>query len=105
MTSSASPRSRTAALVQAPPGSSQTGPSYRVSVADALAHQFLVELDLPHPEPAGQEFWLPVWIPGSYLVREFARHVLQVQAWCADKPIALHKIAKNRWRAAPCNGP
>ena len=60
MTSSASPRSRTAALVQAPPDSSQTGPSYRVSVADALAHQFLVELDLSHPEPAGQEFWLPV---------------------------------------------
>ncbi|CDW92775.1 putative Peptidase M61, glycyl monoaminopeptidase [Thiomonas sp. CB2] len=105
MTSSRQPRSRNATLVQALPGISQTGPSYRVSVADALAHQFLVELDLSHPEPAGQEFWLPVWIPGSYLVREFARHILQLQAWCGDKPIALHKIAKNRWRAAPCNGP
>ncbi|MGC8508908.1 MAG: M61 family metallopeptidase [Thiomonas sp.] len=81
------------------------GPAYRVSVEDAQAHRFLVELDLPEPTPTGQEFWLPVWIPGSYLVREFARHVLQLQAWCAGKPVAVDKIAKNRWRVAPCPGP
>jgi predicted metalloprotease with PDZ domain len=81
------------------------GPAYRVSVEDAQAHRFLVELDLPEPTTTGQEFWLPVWIPGSYLVREFARHVLQLQAWCAGKPVAVDKIAKNRWRVAPCRGP
>ena len=60
---------------------------------------------MANPEPSGQEFWLPVWIPGSYLVREFARHVLRVQAWCDGKAVAIEKIAKNRWRVAPCSGP
>jgi predicted metalloprotease with PDZ domain len=76
-----------------------------VRVTDALAHQFGVELTLPDPAPQGQEFWLPVWIPGSYLVREFARHVLQVQAWCGKRRVAVAKTAKNRWRVAPCRGP
>ena len=84
--------------------SQPSGPSYRVFIADARSHQFQVELELADPAPDGQEFWLPVWIPGSYLVREFARHVLQVQAWCGDQPVAIAKIAKNRWRAAPCQG-
>jgi len=104
MTSSLTSRSRTA-QVRTQADKTPSGPSYRVSVDDAHAHQFLVELDLPEPEPAGQEFWLPVWIPGSYLVREFARHVLQVQAECKGQPVALRKIAKNRWRAAPSKGP
>ncbi|WP_079416967.1 M61 family metallopeptidase [Thiomonas intermedia] len=82
-----------------------SGPSYRVSIADASAHQFQVELDLADPAATGQEFWLPVWIPGSYLVREFARHVLRLQAWCGGKTVDIEKIAKNRWRVAPCDGP
>lgn len=82
-----------------------SGPHYRVAPQDLNAHQFRVELDLADPAPAGQEFWLPVWIPGSYLVREFSRHVLQVQAWCGGKPVEVDKIAKNRWRVAPCSGP
>ncbi|MGC9164031.1 MAG: M61 family metallopeptidase, partial [Thiomonas sp.] len=84
--------------------SSPAGPHYRVEIDDAQAHRFAVELVLHDPAPEGQEFWLPVWIPGSYLVREFSRHVLQVQAWCAERPVAVRKIAKNRWRAAPCGG-
>ena len=87
------------------PTSLTDGPRYRVVLADPQAHQFAVELDLSEPAPSGQAFWLPVWIPGSYLVREFARHVLQVQAWCGDKPVAVRKTAKNRWRVAPCSGP
>lgn len=94
-----SPRSRRSRAKAA------SGPTYRVSIADAQAHQFLVELELPDPASEGQEFWLPVWIPGSYLVREFARHVLHVHAWCDGQPVGVDKIAKNRWRAAPCVGP
>jgi len=86
-------------------GSAAGGPHYRVRCADAQAHHFAVELRLADPAPGGQEFWLPVWIPGSYLLREFSRHVLRVQAWCGDKAVAIDKTAKNRWRAAPCRGP
>ena len=98
---SASPSSKSHPAAQ----SAAVGPAYRISVKDALAHQFRIELDLPEPAPAGQEFWLPVWIPGSYLVREFARHVMRLQAWCGGRTVDVEKIAKNRWRVAACHGP
>lgn len=80
-------------------------PRYIVRLDDADAHLFHVEVELDAPDPEGQEFWLPVWIPGSYLVREFSRHVFEVGASCRGRTVAVRKLAKNRWRAAPCRGP
>ncbi|MDE2120433.1 MAG: M61 family metallopeptidase [Betaproteobacteria bacterium] len=77
---------------------------YRVRMRQLHAHVFDVELELDHPDPAGQELWLPVWIPGSYLVREFSRHVLQVRALGDGGELKVRKTAKNRWRVAPCGG-
>ncbi|MHB1690479.1 MAG: M61 family metallopeptidase [Thiomonas sp.] len=93
------------AVARATANAAAEGPHYSVRMDDMRAHLFAVELRLATPDPQGQEFWLPVWIPGSYLVREFARHVLRVEARCQGKPVALRKVAKNRWRAAPCRGP
>lgn len=45
---------------------------YRVEIADAQAHLFRVTLTLPAPAEQ-QVLSLPVWIPGSYMVREFSR--------------------------------
>jgi predicted metalloprotease with PDZ domain len=52
---------------------------YRVEAADRDAHLFQVTLTIPRPA-AEQRVMLPVWIPGSYLVREFARHLQGLQA-------------------------
>ena len=52
----------------------RAGIAYRVEVADANAHRFRVTLRVERPA-AEQRVSLPVWIPGSYLVREFARHL------------------------------
>lgn len=44
---------------------------------------------------------MAVWTPGSYLVREYARHVETVTAQNADgQPLCVNKISKNRWRVA-----
>jgi predicted metalloprotease with PDZ domain len=75
---------------------------YRIEVADAAAHQFRVTLTVN--APAAETFLtLPVWIPGSYLVREFARHVSALEAKQGDAVRALHALSKNRWRVA-CDG-
>lgn len=42
-------------------------------------------------------FSLPVWTPGSYLVREYARHVQDVQALGQTQPLTIEKITKNSW--------
>jgi predicted metalloprotease with PDZ domain len=52
--------------------------------------------------PAGQpsvELMMAVWTPGSYLVREYERHVEQVAARAPDgSPLVVAKTRKNRWR-------
>ncbi len=77
---------------------------YHVRMQQLHAHVYDVELEVRHPDAAGQELWLPVWIPGSYLVREFARHVLQLRAFSSHGELPVRKVAKNRWRVDPCDG-
>ncbi len=87
----------------APPGLPPT--RYRILALDPHAHLYEVRVTVESPAPDGQCFRLPTWIPGSYLIREFARHFTAVRAQTSDGPIAIDKIAKDRWQAAACTGP
>ena len=64
---------------------------YSIFPVNPGAHLFEVMMWVANPEPSGQELVLPVWIPGSYLVREFARHIDQVSAWACHRPPARLK--------------
>lgn len=48
---------------------------------------------------------LPVWIPGSYMVREFARNIVSIAAHAACEPVAIEKQDKCTWVCAPTQGP
>src|SRR6185369_3450703 len=76
--------------------------TYRIDIADAHAHLFRVTLTVPNPAPQ-QVLSLPVWIPGSYLVREFARHLSGLQAKQGSREVALTQIDKASWQA-DCEG-
>ncbi len=76
--------------------------TYRIELHDLHAHQFRVTLTVPAP-PAAQRLSLPVWIPGSYMVREFARHLSRLDARQGDKPVMLTQLDKTTWQAA-CKG-
>ncbi len=78
---------------------------YRIRPSHPEAHLFEVELTVRQPDPGGQRFMLPAWIPGSYMIREFARHVVRIQARSGRRPVALEKLDKHTWRAEPCAGP
>ena len=78
---------------------------YRIAPHDRHAHLYEVSVTLEAPHPDGQAFTLPTWIPGSYLIREFARHFVKVHAECDGKPIAIIKTRKDTWQAAACTGP
>jgi predicted metalloprotease with PDZ domain len=73
------------------------GPHYRVEAADPAAHLFHVTLTVPQPQ-AGQRLSLPAWIPGSYLVREFSRHLQKLGARQDGKPVAIHQLDKASWQ-------
>ncbi|MEZ5651518.1 MAG: PDZ domain-containing protein [Burkholderiaceae bacterium] len=78
---------------------------YDISIADAAAHLFEVTLRIARPAPEGQTLMMPAWIPGSYLIRDFARHVVHIEAQGGNREIAITRADKQRWRCAPCRGP
>jgi len=78
---------------------------YTIVPKDLAAHVFAVSVTVDAPAPAGQVFSLPAWIPGSYMIREFARHIIQISATSGGKTLALEKLDKHTWRAAPCEHP
>jgi predicted metalloprotease with PDZ domain len=75
---------------------------YQVDVGATRRHTFALELRIDEPA-AEQRLSLPVWIPGSYLVREFARHLSALSAAQGDVPVPVEQLDKATWlvRAAP----
>ena len=78
---------------------------YTVSIADAHAHHFEVVCRIDTPDPSGQRLTLPAWIPGSYMIRDFAKNILWLRAASNGDPVAVEKEDKQSWRCAPCRGP
>jgi len=77
---------------------------YRITALHPHAHIFEIACTVTDPDPAGQAFRLPAWVPGSYLIREFARHFVGMRATCAGAPVDVAKTAKDVWQVAPCAG-
>jgi predicted metalloprotease with PDZ domain len=73
---------------------------HHVSIADPRTHlvevETVVRSDAPLPGPL--VVFMPVWTPGSYLVREYARHVESVRGFSDGAPFAPVKVRKNAWR-------
>lgn len=78
---------------------------YRITPSSPEAHLFEITCTVADPDPEGQVFALPAWIPGSYMIREFARHVVSIRAESRRRPVAIVKVDKHSWRAAPVAGP
>ena len=76
--------------------------AYRISAADPSAHHWQVVMTLQHPA-AVQGLQLPVWIPGSYMVREFSKHLQDLSCSQAGRSCSLTQMDKARWevRADP----
>ena len=78
---------------------------YRVRLADPAGHRYAIRLTIPRPDPGGQDLSLPAWIPGSYLIRDFARQIESLHAAGPQGPVAVRKTDSHTWRCAPCAGP
>ena len=76
--------------------------TFTVSMSQPWTH--LLEVEMRIRQPAGAEsteLVMPVWTPGSYLVREFERHVQDFAATDANgRALTWEKTNKNTWRVA-----
>ncbi|HRK56099.1 MAG TPA: PDZ domain-containing protein [Burkholderiaceae bacterium] len=78
---------------------------YAIAPADPAAHLFHVTVSVEEPEPSGQRFMLPAWNPGSYMIREFARHVVRITALAGERKLRVRKLDKHTWLCDPSDGP
>jgi predicted metalloprotease with PDZ domain len=73
---------------------------YGIHPEDLVRHRLRVTLEVSGvPLPRDPELVLPVWTPGSYLVREFSRNLRDLRVSTpSGTPLPVRKVAKNRWR-------
>jgi predicted metalloprotease with PDZ domain len=76
---------------------------FTVRMPEPASHLLEVELQIREVEPeVPLRLRLPVWTPGSYLVREHARHVQEFQALSEQgSPLDWRKVDKNTWEVDP----
>ena len=79
---------------------------YTVRIPAPATHYLEVEASYPANGTPTLELMMPVWTPGSYLVREFARNVEDMRATSSSGAVLpVHKTRKNRWAVdAPRTG-
>ncbi|GAA3922397.1 PDZ domain-containing protein [Litoribacillus peritrichatus] len=72
---------------------------YSVELAEPNAHRFHVHLEIDHPETE-QIIRLPNWIPGSYLVRDFVKNIVELEAYSIESGMKLltTKLDKSSWK-------
>ncbi|PDV99641.1 peptidase M61 [Candidatus Viridilinea mediisalina] len=73
--------------------------TYTISMPEPNSHLFHVSIELDGLSGATQDLVLPAWTPGSYLLREYARHVQGFAARTVDGvPLPWRKVAKDTWQ-------
>jgi predicted metalloprotease with PDZ domain len=78
---------------------------YHITPRDPAAHLFEVSVTVDRPDPGGQAFRFPAWVPGSYMIRDLARHVVAVRASADGEEVGLTKTDKSTWQADVCDAP
>src|SRR5712671_5848981 len=76
--------------------------SFTVAMPRPYTHLFEIEMRAKIPAnlqvPNESDLVMPVWTPGSYLIREFERHVQDFAADVDGRPLEWTKVNKNTWR-------
>lgn len=77
---------------------------YSITSLDPASHLYDVSITVDAPAADGQVFSLPAWIPGSYMIREFGKNIVQLRGQSNGRKVAVKKLDKHTWQAAPCKG-
>jgi predicted metalloprotease with PDZ domain len=80
---------------------------YRVAMPEPQSHEFHITMEIPaFPGRDSIDVVFPAWAPGSYLVRDFSRHIYDLEMRDrAGKAIPCERIDKQRWRLRPDGRP
>jgi predicted metalloprotease with PDZ domain len=76
---------------------------YTIRFDNPNNHTFSVRMIISDPDPKGQKLTLPNWIPGSYMIRDFSKNIVSLEAFSSTDKLNLLKIDKSTWCVEPCN--
>ncbi|MFN6325562.1 MAG: M61 family metallopeptidase [Aphanizomenon sp.] len=76
---------------------------YLVGMSQPETHLFEVTLHIVNYPLAVLDLKMPVWTPGSYLLREYGRHLQDFAAFADHQPLSWYKVSKNHWQVAKNN--
>jgi predicted metalloprotease with PDZ domain len=79
---------------------------YQLCLDSVAGHLFTITLNIEKGAHDGQVLCLPAWIPGSYMIRDFAKHIIKLKAkTTSGASLAVEKLDKQSWRIAPSAEP
>src|SRR5689334_14304867 len=71
--------------------------TYTVTFPEAQAHYADIEMNISGLKQNSLDLKMPVWTPGSYLVREFSKNIETLSVSANGKQLAVQKTRKNIW--------
>lgn len=71
---------------------------YQVAMPQPETHLFEINLQIVNHTSSILDLKMPVWTPGSYLVREYAKNLQDFAAFAGEKPLSWRKVSKNHWQ-------
>ena len=78
--------------------------NYTIDIQNPNTHYALVKLEISEIKDSKIHLKMPVWAPGSYMLREFERNIEQVNAISNNKSIGISKSDKSTWIIEPKSG-
>lgn len=78
--------------------------NYNISIPNPNNHYANIEIKISDFEAKILEFKMPVWTPGSYMVREFEKNIDKVIATSKNGNLSIVKTDKNTWKIANTEG-
>lgn len=77
---------------------------YSIKATHPEAHIFTITCHVDKPEKQGQQFQLPSWIPGSYMIRDFSKNIIRFEAYDKSKnKLNVSKLNKSLWQVQACD--
>ena len=77
---------------------------YHICPYSPEQHLWQVRLCFHQSDTETIHFSLPNWVPGSYMIREFARHIVAIEAWSNGRRAQLTQCDKNTWQLTATPG-
>ncbi|MBW0454112.1 MAG: M61 family metallopeptidase [Candidatus Kinetoplastibacterium crithidii] len=74
---------------------------YNIEIFDLYGHRYKVTININNTSNE-QIVYIPTWIPGSYIIRDFSSNIEQIKAYSHKKPIEINKLDTSTWVIKEC---